>query len=154
MKIPLIKLAKENSSDTIDIGFYGLYNTSGTQDLYTGLFRDTNDNKFKLFTGLEDEPTTTVNISGNGYTTATLVSNIEGNVIGNVTGNLTGNADTVTNGIYTSSSVTDLSDVDHVGSGSIITTAERNKLNDIEGNLIQIELILLMLLLPNHYDYY
>ena len=47
-------------------------------------------------------------------------------------GNLSGNATTVTNGIYTSSSVTDLSDVSSVGSGAIITSAERTKLTNIE----------------------
>ena len=41
---PLIKLAKANSgADSLDIGFYGLYDTSGSQDLYAGLFRDAND---------------------------------------------------------------------------------------------------------------
>ena len=36
---PLIKLAKANSgADSVDIGFYGLYDTSGSQDLYAGLF--------------------------------------------------------------------------------------------------------------------
>ena len=41
---PLIKLAKNNnSSDSLDIGFYGLYDTSGSQELYAGLFRDDND---------------------------------------------------------------------------------------------------------------
>ena len=47
-------------------------------------------------------------------------------------GNLTGNATTVTNGIYTTSSVADLNDVSSVGSGAIITSAERTKLTNIE----------------------
>ena len=50
-------------------------------------------------------------------TTGTLVANLEGNV--------TGNATTVTNEVYTTSSVTALSDVSNVGSGSIITSSER-----------------------------
>lgn len=75
---PLIKLAKNNTAtDTVDIGFYGLFDSSGSQDLYAGLFRDASDGKFRLFTGLQAEPTTTVNISGTGYTPATLVANIE-----------------------------------------------------------------------------
>ena len=51
VKDPLIKLATDNSgADSVDIGFYGLYDTSGSQDLYAGLFRDANDSgKFKLF---------------------------------------------------------------------------------------------------------
>ena len=71
---PLIKLAKNNSAaDSLDIGFYGLYDTSGSQDLYSGLFRDANDSgKYKLFKDLQVEPTTTVNTSGTGYATGTL----------------------------------------------------------------------------------
>jgi hypothetical protein len=45
-----------------------------------------------------------------------------------IVGSVTGNAGTVTNGIYTTSSVTDLADVTSVGSGAIITAAERTKL--------------------------
>jgi len=95
---PLIKLAKANSgADSVDIGFYGLYDTSGSQDLYAGLFRDASDSgKFKLFKDLQAEPTTTVNTSGTGYAVGTLVSNLEGDVTGNVTGNVTGTAATVT----------------------------------------------------------
>ena len=87
-----------NAADSVDIGFYGLYDTSGSQDLYAGLFRDANDSgKFKLFKDLQAAPTTTVNVSGTGYAVATLVANIEGA--------LTGNADTVTNGVYTSNNL-------------------------------------------------
>ena len=98
---PLIKLANNNSgSDAVDIGFYGLYDTSGSQDLYAGLFRDANDSgKFKLFKDLRAEPTTTVNTSGTGYAAGTLVASLEGNVTGNVSGtsgSTTGNAATAT----------------------------------------------------------
>jgi hypothetical protein len=91
---PLIILANgNNSADSVDIGFYGLYDTSGSQDLYAGLFRDANDSgKFKLFKDLQAAPTTTVNVSGTGYAVGTLVANIEGNV----TGNTSGTAATVT----------------------------------------------------------
>jgi hypothetical protein len=51
---------------------------------------------------------------------------------GDVTGDVSGNAGTVTNGVYTTSSVTALSDVTSAGSGSIITGTERTKLNGIE----------------------
>ena len=62
-----------------------MYDTSGSQDLYAGLFRDANDSgKFKLFKDLQVEPTTTVNTSGTGYAVGTLVSNLEGNVTGQV----------------------------------------------------------------------
>ena len=46
-------------------------------------------------------------------------------VTGTINGNISGNAGSVTNGIYTTSSVTDLSDVSSVGSGAIITSDER-----------------------------
>jgi hypothetical protein len=46
-------------------------------------------------------------------------------------GSINGNAATVTNGVYTSSSVTVLSDVTSVGSGAIITSTERTKLTGI-----------------------
>ena len=75
---PLINLATgNNSSDAVDIGFYGLYDTSGSQDLYAGMFRDAGDGKFKLFKDNQAAPTTTVNVSGTGYAVATLVANLE-----------------------------------------------------------------------------
>ena len=87
---PLISLAtNNNSADAVDIGFYGLYDTSGSQDLYGGLFRDAGDSgKWKLFKDNQAAPTTTVNTSGTGYAVATLVADLEGAV--------TGNADTAT----------------------------------------------------------
>jgi hypothetical protein len=91
---PLIALATGNSAtDVLDIGIYGLYDTSGSLDLYAGLFRDADDaGKWKLFKDSQAVPTTTVNTSGTGYAVGTLVATLEGNV----TGALTGNADTVT----------------------------------------------------------
>jgi len=94
---PLIIMASgNNAADAVDIGLYGLYDTSGSQDLYSGLFRDASDTKWKLFKDLQAAPTTTVNTSGTGYATGTLVANLEGNVTGNVTGNTSGTAATVT----------------------------------------------------------
>jgi len=77
---PLIKLASgNNAGDAVDIGFYGLYDTSGT-DKYAGLFRDATDSgKFKLFKDLEAEPSDTVNVAAAGYAKATLVADLEGN---------------------------------------------------------------------------
>jgi len=83
---PLIQLAKANAgADTIDIGFWGLYDTSGSQDLRAGLFRDANDSgKWKLFKDTQEDLTTAtaINTSATGYAVATLVANIEGNVTG------------------------------------------------------------------------
>ena len=56
---PMLSLATNNgSADAVDIGFYGLYDTSGSQDLYSGLFRDATDTKWKLF---KDSPSSTNN---------------------------------------------------------------------------------------------
>ncbi len=70
---PLIKLASGNSSaDTVDIGFYGLCDPSGSQDTYTGLIRDASDGEYHLFDLLQAEPTTTMDTSGTGFDHADL----------------------------------------------------------------------------------
>jgi len=85
---PLLHLATgNNAADAVDIGLYGLYDTSGSLDLYGGLFRDASDSgKWNLFKDLQAAPTTTVNKSGTGYAVGTLVSNLEGDVTGDLTG--------------------------------------------------------------------
>ena len=84
---PLIILASgNNAADAVDIGLYGLYDTSGSLDLYSGLFRDANDSgKWKLFKDLQAAPGTTVDTGGTGYAVGTLVANVEGAVSGNAT---------------------------------------------------------------------
>ena len=73
----MMELANQNtSSDLLDIGFYGNYNDgigseSGVSE-FTGLFRDATDSTWKLFDGLEEEPGTTVNLSGTNYALADL----------------------------------------------------------------------------------
>ena len=72
----MFELANQNTSaDTLDLGIYGNYNdglSDGGASEYTGLFRDASDSTWKLFDGLEEEPTTTVNLSGTGYAKASL----------------------------------------------------------------------------------
>ena len=69
---PLISMAKDNAANTVDIGFYGKYTESATAK-YLGLFSDASDsNTFKLFKGLQTEPTTTVDITATGYALADL----------------------------------------------------------------------------------
>jgi hypothetical protein len=94
---PLISLATgNNSSDAVDIGFYGLYDTSGSTDLYAGLFRDANDSgKFKLFKDLQAAPGTTVDTSGSGYAVGTLVASIESSSATITGGSITGITDLV-----------------------------------------------------------
>ena len=91
---PIIKLAKDNTANTLDIGLFGKYVATGTK--YKGFFNDASDDKFKLFIGTTVEPTTTVDTSASGYTVGTLVANLEGNV--------TGNADTATGVLITADS--------------------------------------------------
>ena len=81
---PLLKLANGNATDTVDVGLFGVYTNGGTR--YTGLFRDATDGVYKLFTGLEVEPTTTVNTAAVGYGEATLKAYLD-------SGALTSNGD-------------------------------------------------------------
>ena len=75
----LIQLASNNeSSDVIDIGFFGHYSNDGNTTLHTGFFRDASDEQYYLFNGLEDanldanNSVTTINRSGTGFTLASL----------------------------------------------------------------------------------
>ena len=78
---PLVRFGNANPADSLDIGFFGEYTSSGTK--FAGLFRDASDSgKFKLFIDLTTDPTTNV-INTANYTMATLVSNLSG---GSVTG--------------------------------------------------------------------
>ena len=76
---PLIMLGTGNAADSVDLGFYGQYTSSGKR--FAGIYRDASDSgKFKFFTGLSGgvEPSTFVNDSGSGYTVATIVAKIDG----------------------------------------------------------------------------
>jgi hypothetical protein len=110
----LIELAKGNTTnDTLDIGIYGNYNdglSDGGASEFTGLFRDASDSTWKLFDGLEVEPTTTVNLSGTNYaladltlgdlnaTTLTIADSIAFNGVSNLnTGSVTTTSTSVAN---------------------------------------------------------
>ena len=84
---PLFKYAKDNTGNSVDIGFYGKYVQSATTK-YAGLIWDAStSDKFRLFHGNQTEPTTTVDLSGTGHATGTLIANVEGDLTGAVTGN-------------------------------------------------------------------
>ena len=72
----MFEFANQNSrADLNEILLYGIYNdglSDGGASEYTGLFRDASDSTWKLFDGLEAEPSTTVNVSGTGYALADL----------------------------------------------------------------------------------
>lgn len=76
---PIIYLATGNSANANDIGFAGHFNDGTYQ--HTGLVRDATDGKWKLFSGITAEATTTVDFTT--WTKDTLLANIEGNVTGN-----------------------------------------------------------------------
>jgi len=71
---PLIQLAANNTANIVDIGLFGQANT-GSSTIYTALFRDATDGKYKLLTDGSELPTTTVNVTA--FSTATLVADLE-----------------------------------------------------------------------------
>lgn len=79
----LIKLAANNTADVIDIGFFGVYDTTKQ----TGLFRDASDGgKYKLFTDYSGDLSS--NLVGASVNSATLVANLEGALINVTTANI------------------------------------------------------------------
>lgn len=78
------------TTDAVDFGVYGNFNKApggANTTAYGGFFRDSSDSgKFKFYTGLEAEPTSTVNTSGTGYAAATVVAGtFEGDLAGSPT---------------------------------------------------------------------
>ena len=110
---PLIALATGNTANSVDTGFYSRYRTNGT-NLYTGLFWDATDSKYKLFHGNQAAPTTTVNTGGTGYTASTLVvGSLEGTLTTVAQGNITSVgtiASLVTSGVLTAGGVVSITD--------------------------------------------
>lgn len=91
----LIQLASNNtSSDTLDIGFYGNYQIGGGSHEHAGMFRDATDNRFKLFYGLTEAPSTTIDTGHASYNTGTLEAYLlAGALIANSTAvNITANS--------------------------------------------------------------
>jgi len=77
----IIQLAKNNISDTIDIGFLGHYN-NGSANVHTGLVRHADDDKYYLFENWNGEPTSqTIDISSPSFRIATLSANLTANSV-------------------------------------------------------------------------
>lgn len=143
----LIKLAANNVSDSIDIGFYGEYFDGAAK--YAGLIRDASDGgKFKLFIGETTDPTNNV-VTYDSSNRATLDANFTGGtvsslssaiavgdggtgqtsftkgsiLVGNATGGLSELANTGTAGVYGSASNTQIITTDAYGRVSSITNS-------------------------------
>jgi hypothetical protein len=116
----------------------GIYTTSSVTDLSdissSGSGQIITSAERTKLTNIEEnaDVTDTTNVKNAGAVLTTTEQTIDGTKTFNNTINasITGNAGTVTNGIYTTSSVTDLSDISSSGSGQIITSAERTKLTN------------------------
>jgi hypothetical protein len=81
---PFIFLANNNPGDTYDTGVIAQY-YDGANTRYTGYFRDITDAKYKLFTNLLVQPTTTVDTTDPSFQLTDLIlSNLSAS--GNVTG--------------------------------------------------------------------
>jgi hypothetical protein len=67
---PLIYVGEGNSTNVVDLGVVSSFNDGTYQ--HSGIVRDATDNKWKLFRGVTDEPTTTVNFAQATYETLKL----------------------------------------------------------------------------------
>lgn len=72
---PLIYIGGGNSGNSVDLGFVSSFDNGTYQ--HSGLVRDSSDDKWKLFKGVTDEPTTTVNF-GQGSLDTLAVGLLEG----------------------------------------------------------------------------
>jgi hypothetical protein len=68
----MLQIANNNVANTVDVGFFGQY-SDGAGNVHSGFFRDASDGTWKLFKDYNVEPSTTINVSGNGFAYANLV---------------------------------------------------------------------------------
>ena len=74
----MLKLSANNVGNSVDHGVYAKY-VDGATTKYSGYFRDASDSDvFKFYTGLQTEPTTTVDTGATGYTLAQIDAVIDG----------------------------------------------------------------------------
>ena len=66
----ILQLSHLNPSDLVDIGFIGGYNNGA--NVHSGFFRDATDDTWKLFRNYSAEPSTTIDVSANGFAWANL----------------------------------------------------------------------------------
>jgi len=73
----LLHLAANNAADTLDIGFFGQYENSGTK--YTAFYRDSSDSgKYKLLVDGTEEPSIANTVNAAAFSRGTLDANITG----------------------------------------------------------------------------
>lgn len=93
----MIALANNNTSDIIDNGFYSQFYSGVTK--YSGLIRDASDGIYKLFTNLELEPQSTIDINHSSFEYADIsLKNINVNNDINVSGNIYSNGQIISPG--------------------------------------------------------
>lgn len=112
---PLIKLAANNVSDAVDIGFYGQYTNGGTK--YAGLVRDATDGNFKLFVGETTDPVDNT-VTYDASNRATLEANITGGTVSGLSADIS-----VSDGGTGASSFTNGSILVGNGTGALQTLA-------------------------------
>lgn len=76
----LIYLADDNPADTIDTGFVGSFTNPGYQ--HTGIVRDASDGRWKFFSNVVAEPTTTVDFTDAKYDTIQIGNIYAGSGVG------------------------------------------------------------------------
>jgi hypothetical protein len=76
----LLHLAANNAADTLDIGFFGQYENSGTK--YTAFYRDSSDSgTYKLLVDGTEEPTLANTVNAAAFSRGTLDANLTGGTI-------------------------------------------------------------------------
>ena len=107
-----------------------------TTSISSGKTLDVSSGTFTTSTAQQQTIVSSTNVINAGGVMITGNQTIEGSKTfsNTIIGDINGNAESVTNGVYTTSSVTSLSDITSAGSGSIITDNERTKLNGIEAS--------------------
>lgn len=97
---PVIYLGEGNNANSVDLGFVASYN-DGTY-AHQGLVKDASDSKWKLFKGVTDEPTTTINFAqGSLDTLAVAALETSSLTVGSVSNTEIGYLDGVTSAIQT-----------------------------------------------------
>lgn len=121
----LIALAKNNVTDSVDIGFYGHYNDGSNR--HAGLMRHAGDQQFYIFDNYDQEPTAnTINPSHASFRLATLHTNLTSNVANVTVANLG------------SLSLTNALTVPHGGTGKTTFTVGSILTGNSTGSLVEL----------------